>query len=64
MTKQDDNRCIEQVFSTTPGHFKPRRCNKPAGHGADSKYCTAHGRSTKDIEPAKAKRDRGDKLWR
>ena len=64
MTKKiDPTRCIEQVFSATGG-YSARQCNKPKGHGTDGQYCTAHARSTKDIEPSKVKRDRGDKLWR
>lgn len=63
MTKQD-NRCEEQVFSVTPGNFKPRQCSKPAGHGEGGRYCSEHSRNTKDIAPSNEKRKTKDRLWR
>lgn len=44
-------KCIELVFSTRPGDFKPRRCNRAAGYGKDGDYCTNHSKSSKDIGP-------------
>lgn len=55
-----NKKCIELVFSARPGDFKPRRCNRNAGHGARGEYCENHARSTLNIEPSReGKRYRG-----
>lgn len=51
-----DNRCIELVFSTRPGDFKPRRCNRPAGHGKGGEFCSSHSVDNSKIEPLTVKR--------
>ena len=48
-------KCIELVFSTRPGDFKPRRCSRAAGHGKNGDYCGNHAKSSKDIGPLSAK---------
>lgn len=58
MTKK----CIELVFSTRPGDFKPRRCNRPAGQGKNGDYCSTHSADTKNIEPLSVKTTRR-KMW-
>lgn len=57
-----NKKCIELVFSTRPGDFKPRRCNRPAGQGKNGDYCSSHGIDNSKIEPLSVKPNRR-KIW-